>query len=191
MLSRRPYYISEISDRLDVGPKAIIEHLDLLSSVGLVEFHTDNQRRKYCHIAHNVRLDVFVSPHSYEVESEPVEIDTKERKRLRQEYGSINALSNFSDELQRLMSLRQELMLAQRSTQAMISELMDVCAETIERISSDYLEGEILLSLMRGGQTTEALSEELNIPLYEAKKGLYQLKEKGIIKKDREKWHVR
>lgn len=191
LLSRRPHYVSEISERLDVGPKAVIEHLDLLSRAGIVEFYTDDRRRKYCHIGNNVRLEVFISTHSYEVESGPVAIDMKERRRLRQEYGSINTLSNFNDELQRLMSLRQELILAQRSTQTMILELMDMCAETVEHIASDYLEGEILLSLMMRRQTTEMLSEELGTPLYEVKKRLYQLEEKGIIKKEREKWHVR
>jgi len=191
LLSRRPHYVSEISERLDVGPKAVIEHLDLLSRAGIVEFYTDDRRRKYCHIGNNVRLEVFISTHSYEVESEPVAINTKERRRLRREYGSINTLSNFNDELQRLVALRQELMLAQRSTQTMISELMDVCAETIEHIAPDYLEGEILRSLMMRGQTTEMLSEELAIPPYEIEKRLHQLEEKGIIKKEREKWHVR
>jgi len=191
LLSRRPHYVSEISERLDVGPKAVIEHLDLLSRAGIVEFYTDDRRRKYCHIGNNVRLEVFISTHSYEVEGEPVAIDTKERRRLRQEYGSIHSLSNFNDELQRLTSLRQEIILAQRSTQTMISELMDMCAETIERIASDYLESEILLSLMRGGQTTEMLSEELGTPLYEVKKRLYQLEEKEIIRKNRENWYIK
>jgi len=75
LLSRRPYYISEISERLDVGPKAIIEHLDLLSRAGLIEFYTDDQRRKYCHIIHNVRLEVSVSPNAYEVRSEFTELN--------------------------------------------------------------------------------------------------------------------
>jgi len=190
LLSRRPHYVSEISERLDVGPKAVIEHLDLLSRAGIVEFYTDGRRRKYCHIGNNVRLEVFISTHSYEVESEPVVISTKERRRLRRKYGSINTLSHLNDELQRLVALRQELMLAQRSTQTMILELMDVCAETIKRIASDYLEGEILRSLMMRGQTTEMLSEELAIPPYEIEKRLHRLEEKGIIKKERKRWYI-
>lgn len=70
LLSRRPHYVSEISERLDIGPKAVIEHLDLLSRAGIVEFYTNDRRRKYCRIGNNVRLEVFISTHSYEVESE-------------------------------------------------------------------------------------------------------------------------
>jgi len=190
LLSRRPYYVSEISEQLEVGPKAVIEHLDLLSRAGLVEFYTNNQRRKYCHIAHNIRLEVFVSPHSYEVKSEPVMIDAKERKRLRREYGSTSTLSSFSDELQRLMSLRQELTLAQQSAQAMIEELRDMCAKAIEHIASDYLEAEILQSLMKGAQTTEMLSKESGVPPYEIEKWLYRLEENGVVKKERERWYI-
>lgn len=88
------------------------------------------------------------------------------------------------------MALRQELARAQISTQMMISELMDVCAEAIEHIAPDYLGGEILRSLIRKGQTIEMLSEELAIPPYEIEKRLYQLKEEGIIKKERERWYI-
>ena len=130
LLSHRPYYISEIVDQLNVGPKAILGHLDMLKRAGLIEC-SNAQRRKYFHITDNVQLEVSVSPYLYGAETNSVIIGAEERRKLRQEYGSRNALLNHNEELQRLQSLRKELMLEHRSAQARIVELMNICSEMI------------------------------------------------------------
>ena len=56
LLASRPCYVSEISGRLGVGPKAIISHLNLIEESGLIECSVDEQRRKYFNIANNMRL---------------------------------------------------------------------------------------------------------------------------------------
>ncbi|MDI6639449.1 MAG: ArsR family transcriptional regulator, partial [Methanocellales archaeon] len=189
LLSHKPCYVSEIADRLSVGPKAILDHLDMLERAGLIEC-SNEQRRKYFYIAGNVQLEVSVSPHLYGVETNPIMISVEEQRRLRQEYSSM-ALLNLNDELRRLHSLRRELMLAQRSIQARIAELMNLCAEMIDQIISDHLEAEILLALVTGTRRVEMLSEELNIPANKIDKGLHQLKEKGMIIERQKKWYIR
>jgi len=62
LLADRPYYVSEISTRLGVAPKAVIGHLSLLENSGLIENNTDDQRRKYYSISKSLRLEVSVSP---------------------------------------------------------------------------------------------------------------------------------
>ena len=65
LLARKPCYVTEISEYLGVGPKAVIEHLRKLEEAGLIESHVDDQRRKYFHIARHVRLEVNVSPYGF------------------------------------------------------------------------------------------------------------------------------
>ena len=67
LLSFRPFYFNEIAKRLDVGPKAIIDHLEMLERAGLIECYHDQSRRKYFRIAMNTVLEIAVSPHSYGV----------------------------------------------------------------------------------------------------------------------------
>lgn len=189
LLSHKPCYVSEIADRLSVGPKAILDHLDMLERAGLIEC-SNERRRKYFHIAGNVQLEVAVSPHLYGVETNSIMISVEEQRRLRQEYSSM-ALLNLNDELRRLHSLRKELMLAQRSTQARIAELMNLCAEMIDQTISDHIEAEILLALVTGTRRVEMLSEELNIPANKIDKGLHQLREKGMIMERQKKWCIR
>ncbi|MBZ3935328.1 ArsR/SmtB family transcription factor [Methanimicrococcus blatticola] len=67
LLADRPYFVSEISNRIDVAPKAVIGHLSLLESSGLIESSVDDQRRKYYSISKSLLLEVSVSPYSYSV----------------------------------------------------------------------------------------------------------------------------
>ena len=190
LLSHRPYYVSEIADQLNVGPKAILGHLDMLERAGLIEC-SNEQRRKYFHIAGNFQLEVSVSPYLYGVESNSIIIGAEERMRLRQDYSSTNALPNHNEKLQRLHSLRRELMLAHRSAQARIVELMNICSEMIDQITSDPIEAEILLAFVGGVKTPEMLSEELNISANKIERSLDQLKEKRIITERQKKWYIR
>jgi ArsR family transcriptional regulator len=69
LLSRKPCYVTEISEYLGVSPKAVIDHLQKLDDAGLVESHVDDGRRKYFSIARNLRLEVNVSPYEFGTKS--------------------------------------------------------------------------------------------------------------------------
>ena len=69
LLSRKPCYVTEIGDYLDVSPKAVIDHLEKLETAGIIESRTDGSRRKYFNIARDVRLEVTVSRHEYGTKS--------------------------------------------------------------------------------------------------------------------------
>ena len=69
LLSHKPCYVTEISEYLGVSPKAVIDHLRKLEGAGLIESHTDDRRRKYFHIARDVRLEVSVSRHGFGTKS--------------------------------------------------------------------------------------------------------------------------
>jgi predicted transcriptional regulator len=68
---------------------------------------------------------------------------------------------------------------------------MNLCSETIDQITSDPIEAEILLALVRGVRTSEMLSEELNISASKIERYLHRLKEKGIITERQKKWYTR
>lgn len=78
LLSERPYYVSEITTRLGVSPKAVIGHLSLLENSGLIESNTDSQRRKYYGISKSLRLEVSVSPYSYSVHVNNIKLEMPE-----------------------------------------------------------------------------------------------------------------
>ena len=78
ILAERPYFVSEISTRLSVAPKAIIGHLTLLEGAGLIESSVDDQRRKYYSISKSLHLEVAVSPYSYSVHVSNIKLEIPE-----------------------------------------------------------------------------------------------------------------
>lgn len=78
LLADRPYFVSEISTRIGVAPKAVIGHLSLLESSGLIESSVDDQRRKYYSISKSLLLEVSVSPYSYSVHVNNIKLEVPE-----------------------------------------------------------------------------------------------------------------
>jgi ArsR family transcriptional regulator len=195
LLSYRPCYVTEISEELGVAPKAIIDHLKMLETAGLVESYHDEQGRKYYEIANNVRIEVSISPLMFEVNVSRVEIGSEEQRTIRERYTVKNetteALKYMSEELQRLGRSGVELREAQKSVQGMISEVTGMCIELINRVAADQIEAEILYMLIRGPTSYEELSSKLNIREAEMKTELSGLLKKGLVTYGTGLWSIK
>jgi ArsR family transcriptional regulator len=196
LLSYRPCYVTEISQELDVAPKAIIDHLKILEAAGLVESFHDEQGRKYYEIANNVRIEVSISPLMFDVNVSRIEIGPEEQKTIRERYvtvdaGAAEALRRMADELQRLGRSSAELRDAQKSVQGMISEVTGMCIELINRVAADQIEAEILYMLIRAPTSYEELSSKLNIEEREMKGELARLMKKGIVTYGNGLWSIK
>lgn len=75
LLAQRPYFVSEISARIGVAPKAVIGHLSLLEKSGLIESSVDDQRRKYYSISKSLLMEVSISPYSYSVRVNNIKLE--------------------------------------------------------------------------------------------------------------------
>ena len=165
LLSDRPCYVSEISGRLGVGPKAIINHLGLLEDTGLIECRVDDQRRKYFNIADNMRLEVAVAPHSYSVSVHTSPINT--RYQLKQDGSetvemqkahAASILSKLNQEILDTKNKQEELTLKQQELQVEYSEFMDVCMDAIDKVAENSLQAEILYALLKNEHSIASLS---------------------------------
>lgn len=58
LLKQKPCFVTEISERLIISPKAVIEHLQLMEHENILRFNLDERRRKYYYLANNI--DVVV-----------------------------------------------------------------------------------------------------------------------------------
>ena len=79
MLSERPYYVSELSQELSIGQKAIIEHLSLMHGVGIIESKFEKIKRgrprKYFLISKDVMLEVSIGTDTFNARTSPIRID--------------------------------------------------------------------------------------------------------------------
>lgn len=200
LLAQKPCYVTEISEHLDVSPKAVIDHLRRLEEVGLVRSRTDENRRKYFHIANDVRLEVSVSRFGYGAKSAypasaSLDMNSCQHVSIQVEAGDTNGntsdVSDLAAELRRLEELENELSLAQRYVQG---QLID----TIERVTESFAsEGEsingrlvfeILVAIASGRETVEEIGEEIAVPRPILEDSLEHLRDRGILEQDGETW---
>jgi ArsR family transcriptional regulator len=201
LLADRPCYVSEISSRLGVGPKAIISHLGLLEQAGLIECRVDEQRRKYFNIANNMRLEVSVSPYAYTVTLHDIAFDREKKGEApaKKEIPASEDLSAFflklSGRLQELKARQEELAQMQQQLQAEYTEVMDCCLDSIEEVTRNSVECELLFELLKNETTLAALCYNLRLHPSIINANLIDLTERGFIeygiKNNQYYWKIR
>ncbi|MGZ4865333.1 MAG: ArsR/SmtB family transcription factor, partial [Halobacteriota archaeon] len=185
LLSLRPFYVTEISERLHVAPKAVISHLSMLEQAGIIQFFVDERRRKYFHIANNVMVEILISPFNYDVET----LNPLSREREAEEFSTplgdiqlkTGSLADTAETLVRLRRANRELLLAQRRVQELMNEVMENGSKKIDAMTRDFVEYDILSSLLTGPKSVQELSRGLAIPGNTLLEHLYNLEKRARI----------
>lgn len=173
MLTRRPYFVSELSQELGVGQKAVLEHLRILEEAGLIEGRIERiprgRPRKYYEIRRGFRLEVLLTPHTFGTEiyepkriarveayehakeliksQEPIEVKMREISEF---------LMQVEDEIQKHLRMKAELEEVRLLVESYLNNLMRRLAreneEEFERMWREIersFPGEILRELKR------------------------------------------
>lgn len=185
LLSFRPFYFNEMAKRLDVGPKAVIDHLEMLERSGLVECYQDQGRRKYFRIARKTVLEVAVSPHSYGVRAYLCEDMPPGEERA-----SGQDMELLRDELAALKEKRRELraLLDQVESEEMV--VKQRACQAVRSQATSQLEEEILAALLSGDSEGTDLAMRLEAPLIVVEDRLKSLKERGAVHLSGRQWSL-
>jgi ArsR family transcriptional regulator len=185
LLSFRPFYFNEMAKRLDVGPKAVIDHLSILERAGLIECYQNQGRRKYFRIARKTVLEVAVSPHSYGVREyrfeEAPKLETLELA---------TDMKLLQSELGILEERRRELRKLIGEIEAREMEIMHIAAGALQGNAKDQLESEILVALLAGGSNSFDVANRLEVPEAVISDRLKRMKERGAVQLRGEKWSI-
>jgi len=196
LLARKPCYVTEISEYLGVSPKAVIDHLRKLEEAGIVESHTDDQRRKYFHISRNLRLEVNVSPYEFGTKSAypasrgfdittwrylsiDVQLDDGEE-----------STRELASELKELEQLENELSMAQRWVQGRITEVLDELTDEAAADADSRLYADVLLALADDPKITDAIAEDVDAPPGMVEQVLADLSENGLVERVDDGWSL-
>jgi len=214
LLSRKPCYVTEISEHLGVSPKAVIDHLRKLEEAGLIESRTDEKRRKYFHISENLRLEVTLAPYDFGMKSaypaspsldlsgcqylsletsrwsihgEDNGADASGRETGdRNDGGRDVAVADLVEDLDEFEDLERELSLAQRWVQGRIASVLDRLGEAID--SEESLDTEILTAMADGAAEPGEIGDALGVPQAVVEDHLRRLQRRDIIERDGGKW---
>jgi ArsR family transcriptional regulator len=61
LIRDKPCFVTEISERLMISPKAVIDHLQILEEASILSFRHDDKRRKYYYLAHDINIQVHLN----------------------------------------------------------------------------------------------------------------------------------
>ncbi len=188
LLSFRPFYFNEMAKRLDVGPKAVIDHLEMLERAGLVECYQDQGRRKYFRIARKTVLEIAVSPHSYGVRAYLSEDAPKVEDIGPEDAGPAQNMKLLRDELTLLEEKRRELRRLLSEIESREMEIKQIASVAAEAYAEDLLESEILSALLCGNSIASDLAMRLEVPEIVVVDRLQKLEERGALHVIDQEW---
>ena len=186
LLSFRPFYFNEMAKRLDVGPKAVIDHLVMLERAGLVECYQDTGRRKYFRIVRKTVLEVAVSPHSYGVRAFLSEDAPKV-----EDNGLVPDMKLLRDELSTLEEKRLELRALLDRIESREMEIKHIACSAARSYAENQLEAEILTALLSGDADATHLAMRLEAPEIVVIDRLKRLEERGAVRLLDQEWSIR
>lgn len=188
LLSFRPFYFNEMAKRLDVGPKAVIDHLVMLERAGLIECYQDRGRRKYFRIARKTVLEVAVSPHTYGVRAYRSE---EAAPSTAIEAGGVPGdMVLLHKELSMLEEKRRELRMLMDEVESKEMEVKHLAVNAIQSYAHDQLEAEILAALLSGSANAKALAEKMEVPEVLVEDRLKRLEARKAVQRVGEEWSI-
>ncbi|HNS82786.1 MAG TPA: ArsR family transcriptional regulator [Methanolinea sp.] len=175
LLRQKPCFVTEISDRLMLSPKAVIEHLQLMEREEILAFRLDERRRKYYFLANDI--DVMVRL----LRQDQINLVIKDNShRLR------SALAR----LQKMVETREELAESLKNLERDIDQQI----KEIISFGHDVLENEtqidLLISLAHCNLTIQELSELVEAPRDAVSDSLERLRKKHIIEREGETFRL-
>jgi len=196
LLARKPCYVTEISEYLGVSPKAVIDHLRKLEEAGLIESHTDDQRRKYFHISRNLRLEVSVSPYGFGTKSAyPASPTLDMNGQCR--HVSLDAPGEADDDVtelaeafDQLQALENELSLAQRWVYGRITDVLDRLNDHLGVDADSRFHAEVLAAVATGAETTAEIVAAVDAPSDAVRGALNTLADRGLVSQQGDEWRV-
>jgi ArsR family transcriptional regulator len=148
LLSERPCYVSELSQELNIGQKAIIEHLELMRDAGILEARfkkiEKGRPRKYYLINQDLLLEVRIGQDLFKVETLSLSIDDKvldafpKLKRITEELDEVQSLQG-EEKIHELRRIYDELQYEKKN----INEAKKIVEYLLGQIRNTIREEEI------------------------------------------------
>lgn len=178
LLRQKPCFVTEISERLVLSPKAVIEHLQMMEREQLLISCQDERRRKYYYLSHNINVIIDLQ------KQDGVTLSLSDGDKTAKFVGSLLLFRRLIRARDDLLSSLEDL---ERDIGAKVNEIM--------RTGSDILTSEkeldIILALSHYNLTQEDLEELSGLSMDELSRILRSLTEKGLVERTDTEYMIR
>ncbi|MGE4375335.1 ArsR/SmtB family transcription factor [Methanoculleus receptaculi] len=175
LLGQKPCFVTEISERLLLSPKAVIEHLQLMEREQILGSYQDERRRKYYYLSHDINLIINLQKQD-DIVLSPREEDR--HARITRDLVLLRRMIRAHDELlENLEHLEGEI-------ESRFAWLMG------EGIFTDEGELKIILALVHSDMELGDLEEMCGLSADELKKRLGNLMKMGIVEKTNNRYRI-
>lgn len=167
LLRQKPCFVTEISERLTISPKAVIDHLQLMEHEDILRFNLDQRRRKYYYLAHDIDVIIRIEKNAGDMNLEAIDQITSFYRSLFMLHRMIEARDNLITNLNHL----------EKDIEVKAQEILSRGREVLQ----DDVDLDIVFALGHYELTYEELREYTSLPELELRLHLEELQKKGII----------
>ena len=177
LLETRSCFVTEISERLSLSPKAVIDHLTMLEQAQIITHQIGSNRRKYYHLSHELDISIQKIPKEQRIVPTDPSPEHLYRDGLYQLHQLCGVREYLSDEIQKV--------------DAQIDTHLDQVFTTGLRAGISRDEIMISAALAHGAQTIEEVMNLCSLSQEEVEKVLFSLVEQGFVTCDANQYALR
>lgn len=166
LLRQKPCFVTEISDRLMLSPKAVIEHLQIMEREEILSFQMDERRRKYYYLANDIDVMVRLLKREH--------LQTARRDES-------DRLQSALFQLRKMIETREELAENLRSIENDIDRHIREISTLAKTALDNDVQTDILISLAHCDLTLDDLCDLTEAPRAAVSDNLEILERKHII----------
>jgi ArsR family transcriptional regulator len=178
LLRQKPCFVTEISERLVLSPKAVIEHLQLMEREEILISCQDERRRKYYYLSHDI--NVIVNLQKQDGVTLP-SVEENQRTRFTRNLEAFRRMVRARDEL--LDNLEQ----LEREIESRFTEVVRMRGGFV----TDDGDMEIILALSHADLMLVELDEVSSLSTDELKQRLGNLIRMGVVERINDRYRIR
>jgi len=167
LLREKPCFVTEISERLMISPKAVIDHLQMLEDASILAFRSDDRRRKYYYLEHDICIQVHLDVQNHDLI--PVMLSGEQRLLI--------SLHKLRQMIKKRDELAEKLEEMEREIDHQISEVL----HDGKRAGSGEESMLVSVALAHGARNTEEIRDLTDLPPETVDRTLCHLTEEGIV----------